>query len=383
MSFKKETSIAGFTGTTRGGKQHGQGKQEFDNGDVYEGDWFDGKPHGYGTFSYGNKAQYVGDFRNGARHGQGTYKFANGNVYSGEWNAGKRSGKGKYKSADGNAYEGNFENNAFHGQGALHYSNGDFFQGDFINGQRHGEGTLTMKSKDKYTGSWVNNCAHGVGTMYQLSLNMSFIGRFERGKMIAQMCSNCSHLPDELVECVPFDTKMMCSKCSSLSVRCPTLAQGRHSKEELQAIAKERIQQVRWGFGMTIAEETKAVKAAHAVRVLNVLPRSTAEVAGLQRGDTLVRVNTRPVTDKAAALKHLQEAARPSGAPVALEFKHRHSDKLETAKMDVGCALSRDELAWLQLAVKDPSAAINGSTLDEAIAKLKRLVCDAKPLALN
>ena len=65
------------------GLRHGQGKNTFANGDIYEG-------------------QYV----NGKRHGQGKFTFKTGGIYSGEYQLGERTGKGSFKYADKSQYTG-------------------------------------------------------------------------------------------------------------------------------------------------------------------------------------------------------------------------------------------------------------------------------------
>ena len=58
----------------------------------------------------------------GRPHGQGTCEYENGDVYEGEWVAGKRQGQGKctfFVTAD--VYEGAWSNDAIEGEGSLVY----------------------------------------------------------------------------------------------------------------------------------------------------------------------------------------------------------------------------------------------------------------------
>lgn len=42
------------------GLMHGSGKLQYENGDVYDGEFDHGKKQGYGTFNYHNGGKYVG-----------------------------------------------------------------------------------------------------------------------------------------------------------------------------------------------------------------------------------------------------------------------------------------------------------------------------------
>ena len=49
-----------YTGWFKDNKAHGKGRMVYDNGTVYEGDWFEGRPTGEGTCTYSDKACYNG-----------------------------------------------------------------------------------------------------------------------------------------------------------------------------------------------------------------------------------------------------------------------------------------------------------------------------------
>lgn len=86
---------------------HGKGKMEFQNGDWYSGHWFKGKLHGYASAKIlvdGNSQSYkdyTGEFQNGKQHGQGKFTWPDGEFYDGEWQYGLFHGHGIYGTPDG------------------------------------------------------------------------------------------------------------------------------------------------------------------------------------------------------------------------------------------------------------------------------------------
>ena len=52
-----------------------QGKQTFDNGDIYEGSFKDGLKHGKGKLKTRNDRSYEGDWKNDKPHGFGINTF--------------------------------------------------------------------------------------------------------------------------------------------------------------------------------------------------------------------------------------------------------------------------------------------------------------------
>uniref|UniRef100_A0A7S3UKN4 MORN repeat-containing protein 5 n=1 Tax=Oxyrrhis marina TaxID=2969 RepID=A0A7S3UKN4_OXYMA len=58
--------------------QNGYGKQEYENRDVYEGEWEDGKYHGRGTYYYANADKFTGLWTHGVKEGDGTLFFSDG-----------------------------------------------------------------------------------------------------------------------------------------------------------------------------------------------------------------------------------------------------------------------------------------------------------------
>ena len=51
-------------------------RQEYVNGDIYDGEWVDGKREGRGVYVYKNGNKYVGEFVAGMREGFGVFMMA-------------------------------------------------------------------------------------------------------------------------------------------------------------------------------------------------------------------------------------------------------------------------------------------------------------------
>ena len=122
-----------YTGDRVDGKKEGNGKYEWNDGSVYEGEFSNDQINGKGKLTIPQKGIYEGNFVNGKRSGQGTYTFTNGDKYQGNWSDDKMSGQGTYTFANGDTYVGEFSNNKFNGQGTY------------------------TKGSNKYTGTWSDN----------------------------------------------------------------------------------------------------------------------------------------------------------------------------------------------------------------------------------
>lgn len=89
------------------------GVQNFDNGDVYSGEFFDGKKHGQGILKTQSNRTYDGGWENDVPHGYGTSTFPNGKIYTGEYKKGRPFGKGIWTYSDGSTYTGNWVKGEF------------------------------------------------------------------------------------------------------------------------------------------------------------------------------------------------------------------------------------------------------------------------------
>ena len=89
------------------------GKETFDNGDIYEGEFKNGLKHGKGILTTRNNRSYEGDWENDKPHGFGINTFPNGKIYTGNFAKGKPVGDGQWTYADGRIYNGTWVNGAF------------------------------------------------------------------------------------------------------------------------------------------------------------------------------------------------------------------------------------------------------------------------------
>jgi len=128
------------------GRNRTRGKQNYDNGDSYEGELFDNKRDGQGTYTWKDGDKYVGDFIDNQRTGKGTFYWVDGERYEGEFLNGNRHGRGIYFFKNGNRYEGDFREGKRTGRGTFQWADGDRFEGDFIDGDRTGKGSYYWTS---------------------------------------------------------------------------------------------------------------------------------------------------------------------------------------------------------------------------------------------
>ncbi|KAI8897465.1 hypothetical protein BC833DRAFT_621209 [Globomyces pollinis-pini] len=123
-------------------ERHGNGKNNFPNGDVYEGSYSNGKRKGLGTYKWKAGHRYKGDYQDNLRHGQGYFNYPDGSKYNGSFANGKRHGQGVYVYVNGDVYQGDWEEDVKHGIGIYHYATGGKKKGVWVNGSLKGEGSV-------------------------------------------------------------------------------------------------------------------------------------------------------------------------------------------------------------------------------------------------
>jgi len=134
-----------YKGDIKNFKKEGKGKEKT-NDFSYEGEFANDTKHGNGKIYYNNNGDYYeGQFYNGVITGKGFYRWKNQHTYYGDFVCGKMHGKGLYKWTDGNQYEGEYINNIKEGQGEFKWNDGKIYKGSFENGKPHGKGLLTIK----------------------------------------------------------------------------------------------------------------------------------------------------------------------------------------------------------------------------------------------
>ncbi len=193
-----------YTGSMLNGKQHGYGKQEWDDGARYEGEWKNGKTCGYGTFYHSDGDIYKGYWKDDKANGQGIYISIDGVKYDGQWvddtqdgygietwndgseykgyyKEGKKKGKGEYSWPDGSKYKGNWDNNNQDGYGIYIWPDKKKYEGNFKNNTLHGYGHYSWPDGREYFGMFIMGKREGIGKYYW-SDGRSFVGFWENGK---------------------------------------------------------------------------------------------------------------------------------------------------------------------------------------------------------
>ena len=104
--------------------KHGKGKNIFNDGEIYEGDFNKGKMTGTGTYQFKDKSQYTGEFLDGKMHGKGIITYPNGTKFDGNFVDNFREGYGEYYKANGQIFKGNYKKGKKHGKGIIINPNG-------------------------------------------------------------------------------------------------------------------------------------------------------------------------------------------------------------------------------------------------------------------
>ena len=206
-----------------------RGKQELEDGSLYEGEMVAGKPSGHGQRSYPNGDLYEGQFAKSMRHGHGTHRYKSDKLlerYVGMWANDEWDGYGKlvfkdssrvegmwnrsnlvygdYEGADGEVrsgkwygrwdkleegfsknafgaeYSGKFNQNGEYENGFIENPNGDLYCGDFFQNQYHGKGILEKADGTVYVGGFYENVYQGVGVLKESDGSM-YSGQFQSG----------------------------------------------------------------------------------------------------------------------------------------------------------------------------------------------------------
>ena len=145
-------------------EKNGEGIWTKSDGTVVTENWIYGKKVETLTLEDGT---YTGGVTDGKPDGQGKMEYTNGQVYEGEWKNGVRSGQGRCTWPDGGYYDGEWANDKWNGQGT-NYIGGSkdvsFYVGGFVDGERDGHGIYTWPSGDSIETEWVNGVKNGKGT---------------------------------------------------------------------------------------------------------------------------------------------------------------------------------------------------------------------------
>mmetsp|Transcript_89024 Transcript_89024/g.195035 ORF Transcript_89024/g.195035 Transcript_89024/m.195035 type:complete len:277 (-) Transcript_89024:535-1365(-) len=118
-----------------------------------------GKFHGLGVLRSPDSL-CEGRWQDGALHGYGRQTWQDGRRYVGDFSQGKFAGKGKMEWPHPRGpmiYEGEYRNDRKHGEGKFLWPSGKQYQGQWADGRRHGLGVDTSPTGVKSAGYWQEN----------------------------------------------------------------------------------------------------------------------------------------------------------------------------------------------------------------------------------
>ncbi|CDW85171.1 protein kinase domain containing protein [Stylonychia lemnae] len=123
-------------------------------------------------------------WKNNLKDGYGRQIYDIGSYYIGEFKNGKRNGYGKFYYKDGSIYEGQWVNDIKEGLGFYKWIKGDQYCGQWVNGQRKGVGVSTLKNGDIYLGQFINNLHHGIRLYIAKDDGQIEIRKYENNNLI-------------------------------------------------------------------------------------------------------------------------------------------------------------------------------------------------------
>ena len=153
-----------YVGQWKNGKRFGRGTQYCKDGRVYEGLWAGYKRNGTGRSINANGDVYEGELKDDKAHGKGVYIWKKGDRYDGEWLENKKNGIGTITWSDGDKYSGHWKNDKMDGQGTYTSADGEKYDGRYQEDKKYGYGVYEWSDGRKYKGNWENNCEEGDGT---------------------------------------------------------------------------------------------------------------------------------------------------------------------------------------------------------------------------
>ena len=129
--FSRDGKLGTFTGPMLGDDPHGFAFFEYDNGDMYIGEYYNGARSGYGNSIF--KKRGLIQLR----------RYSNGEMTMKENIRGVRYGRMEFVQAGGKGtYFGPLRERQPHSFGYFKYSNGDIYVGSYKSGVRNGAGNL-------------------------------------------------------------------------------------------------------------------------------------------------------------------------------------------------------------------------------------------------
>ena len=208
-------------------QRSGAGKAVYNNGDLYEGDFFEGKKHGQGHYTFKSqglcevdklivKAWNVSQgietaetkHKDGSDSGGGEKtkrKSTSASIrmtmltgsnqqqtesreafvkrFAKEIQVGVAIVDAALEYGEYPCYHGDYHLGLRTGQGLMKNRDGSIYKGDWLNNKRHGKGMLFFVNGDVYSGQWSHGQKHGFGT-YRFVDGGEFRGEWANGVFV-------------------------------------------------------------------------------------------------------------------------------------------------------------------------------------------------------
>lgn len=167
---------------------------EFNNGDIYEGEWTDNNINGTGKYTFADNAVLKGIFLNNVFI-SGTYTYTNKKgTFIITINNKKKTGEIKAKLSRGDIYKGKVKKGKFSGTCSITYYDGDKYKGKVYKNKKSGQGKYTWTEGDRYIGKWENDKMSGTGKYYYNNTKYPYLkGQFKKNKP----CGNCVYYKNQ------------------------------------------------------------------------------------------------------------------------------------------------------------------------------------------
>lgn len=174
-----------ISGNLENGLLEGQGKIQYANGNIHEGNFIKGKLNGKGKITVKSTSYlysedvYEGIFKDDRLYGQGSKKVQD-SLFSGEFFANKLNGKGTLRYNTGGVDEGLFIDDHLI-EGKMTLRNGDVYEGSFEDKFLTGWGKATFVSGEVWEGIFKRDFLEGIGTK-KVNGNV-YEGTFSKSKL--------------------------------------------------------------------------------------------------------------------------------------------------------------------------------------------------------
>ncbi|MEJ8819706.1 caspase family protein [Lacibacter sp. H407] len=181
----------------------GFGKFKYDNGDIYEGEFYDDKREGFGVYTWKSGEKFIGESLGNVFSGFGVMEFADGTKYIGDFKNGEFDGEGEKTSSSGTKQTGIFEKgkylgkisyygkavgttgclngDCYDGYGMKYYSGNDRYFGYFKDSLRNGYGAYYWDDGTRWVGQFERNLLTGYGTYFFIT-GEKYVGYFVDSK---------------------------------------------------------------------------------------------------------------------------------------------------------------------------------------------------------